>query len=119
VALVSTVEPIATLVVELPLAPGSETEDDGCLGFVSHRVVLPQMDQSLQVDVPTFNNTINSCDFASGAYEATPDEFLSWIPSLQPLSPCYLQEGYRYCASHEDATRKFLFLTAPQPIYKR
>ncbi|KAI1860784.1 uncharacterized protein JN550_011246 [Neoarthrinium moseri] len=104
VSLVPTVAPIATPIVELSLAPGSATEADGCLGFVSHHVVVPQMDQSLQTDVPTFNNTINSCYFAIGAYEFDLNEFLSWNPSLQSVNPCYLQEGYRYCGDHKDAT---------------
>ncbi|KAK4682659.1 hypothetical protein QC764_0021480 [Podospora pseudoanserina] len=108
-SLVDRVPPIPTPIISLPLAPGSRTAADGCLGFVNHRVVVPQMDQSLQTDVPPLTNMINSCDYVLGAYEVHLDEFLSWNPSLVAVSPCYLQAGYRYCAAHRNATGECLF----------
>ncbi|KAK4660328.1 hypothetical protein QC762_0017910 [Podospora pseudocomata] len=85
-SLVDRVPPIPTPIISLPLAPGSRTAADGCLGFVNHRVVVPQMDQSLQTDVPPLTNMINSCDYVLGAYEVHLDEFLSWNPSLVAVS---------------------------------
>ncbi|RYP81114.1 hypothetical protein DL770_005977 [Monosporascus sp. CRB-9-2] len=104
ISLVQTIAPSATPIVELPLAPGSQTAADGCLEFIDHTEVIPQLDQSQQPDVPTFTNQINSCDFVSATFGVDLAEFLSWNPSLEGLDPCYLQSGYRYCAEHSNAT---------------
>lgn len=63
-----TVKPIATPVVQLPLAKGSRSLADGCFEFVNYMVVVPQRDQSLQPDALPFNKNINSCDFVSAAF---------------------------------------------------
>lgn len=113
---VSTLAPVvaeATPVVELPLAPGSTGESDGCLEFASYRAVVPPMDQSLQTDAPTVNKSINSCEFALGAFGAEMSDILSWNPSLKSVSPCYLQKGYRYCAAHRNSTRGSFSLSIP------
>ena len=68
VALINTVKPIVTPILELPLAPGSLTEDQGCLEFANYRVVTPQRDQPQQRDVPAFTNTINNRDFVSASF---------------------------------------------------
>ncbi|KAK4043861.1 hypothetical protein C8A01DRAFT_43236 [Parachaetomium inaequale] len=106
VSSVKTVDPIATPIVELPLAPGSLTETQGCVEFVNHMVVVPQRDQARQMDVPTFTNTINSCDFVSASFGIFLIDFLSWNPSLRGVNPCQLQRGYRYCGMHRNATNE-------------
>ncbi|KAH6839433.1 hypothetical protein B0I37DRAFT_400041 [Chaetomium sp. MPI-CAGE-AT-0009] len=88
---VDTVKPIATPIVELPLAPGSLTEDQGCLEFTNHRVVVPQRDQSQQQDVPAFTKTINNCNFVSALFGVFLEDFLAWNPSLKEVDPCRLQ----------------------------
>ncbi|KAK3177856.1 hypothetical protein K4F52_009408 [Lecanicillium sp. MT-2017a] len=120
-AMVETVEPIATPIVELPLAPGSQKEAEGCLEFVDYKDVVPEMDQSMQADVPDFTDNVNTCDFVSAEFGIYLDEFLSWNPSLEDLSPCMMQAGYRYCAGHEDAEEqpqqasKCLEIVTPYP----
>jgi hypothetical protein len=104
VASVKTVKPIATPIVEPPLAPGSLTEAQGCLEFANHMVVVPQRDQARQMDVPTFTNTINSCDFVSASFGVFLNDFLAWNPSLRETNPCQMQTGYRYCSKHRNAT---------------
>jgi hypothetical protein len=97
---VDTVKPIATPIVEPLVAPGSLTENQGCLEFANYRTVVPQRDQSQQRDVPAFTNTINSCDFVSASFGVSLEDFLVWNPSLKKVDPCQLQEGYRYCATN-------------------
>lgn len=119
--MISTVRPSATPVVELPLAPDSHSEAQGCLGYSDHRVVTPQMDQSVQTDMPYFTESINSCDFVVAAAGAVLEEFLTWNPSLQGMDPCQLQPGFKYCSSHSDAEgpvegwRNCLNVTEPYP----
>ena len=94
----STVSPIATPLVELPLAPGSHTSAQGCVDFVQHKPVEPRRDQSVQTDVPTLTDMVNTCNFISIIFEVEVEDFVSWNPSLRGLSPCRVLPGYRYCA---------------------
>lgn len=91
----STVEPIITPRVELPIAPGTSSD---CEGYVDYFPVPAIADQSVQPDKVVIGNFINSCDYATTTYEVSIDDFLSWNPSLASVDPCMLQEGYRYCA---------------------
>ena len=102
-----TVPPSATPIVELPLAPGSHSEAQGCVGFSDHRPVTPQMDQSVQTDMPVITESINSCDFVTVSSGVVLEEFLQWNPSLQEMDPCRLQPGYKYCSRHSNATGNY------------
>lgn len=104
VASVKTVAPIATPIVQLPLAPGSLTTAQGCLEFADYKQIVPQTDQSVQIDVPTLTNTSNTCDYVSAAFSVPLEDFLSWNPSLKSSKPCQLQSGYRYCATNSSTT---------------
>lgn len=90
----STVEPIITPWVELPIAPGTSSD---CEGYVDHFPIPAIADQSVQPDKVVISNYINTCDFTTTVFEVSLDDFLSWNPSLESVDPCMLQEGYRYC----------------------
>lgn len=91
----STVAPVITPKVELPIAPGTL---DNCSYYVEHVPVPVIVDQRYQPDKPVITQNINSCDFATTAFGVSRAAFFSWNPSLDPADPCFLQEGYRYCA---------------------
>lgn len=104
---VDTVKPIATPIVQLPLASGSQTTAQGCLLFANYRVVTPQRDQSQQQDKPVFSKSVNSCDFVSALYNVLLEDLLSWNPSLVKGDKCAMQPGFSYCAYHKDLKRTF------------
>ncbi|KFX98786.1 hypothetical protein O988_04210 [Pseudogymnoascus sp. VKM F-3808] len=76
--------------VELPIAPGTSPD---CEGHVDYFTI-----SAAEADRLGISGSINSCIFATTAYEVTLGDFLSWNPSLASIDPCMLQEGYRYCA---------------------
>lgn len=83
------VKPILIPMVELPIAPGTSPD---CEGYVDYFTISAESAEKFGI-----SNYINSCDFATTAYEVTLDDFLSWNPSLASIDPCMLQEGYSYC----------------------
>jgi hypothetical protein len=86
---------IATPVLALPRAPGTKLD---CEDYVDHLVVEPFQDQSKADNVRLLTEEVNSCNFASSAYAVSYDDFMKWNPSLASVKPCYLQQGYSYCA---------------------
>ena len=101
----STVAPVVTPIVQLPIASGSLTN---CANYVDGVQVPTVQDQNVQPDHPTITSNINSCDYATTAHGVLLADFLAWNPSLASVTPCMLQPGYRYCAlnSTSSAPRK-------------
>ncbi|KFY55787.1 hypothetical protein V497_06730 [Pseudogymnoascus sp. VKM F-4516 (FW-969)] len=81
------VKPILIPMVELPIAPGTSSD---CEGYVDYFTI-----SAAEADRLGISGSINSCNFATTAYEVTLDDFLSWNPSLASIDPCMLQEGCR------------------------
>ncbi|KFY13031.1 hypothetical protein V491_06551 [Pseudogymnoascus sp. VKM F-3775] len=90
-----TVESIIIPRVKLPIAPGTSPDREGYVDYFP----IPAIVEPGQVIISDY---INSCDFATTAYEVSLDDFLSWNPSLASIDPPPIIEDYclEYYADH-------------------